>query len=212
MLEGYLEQLKEKYGLEERKDTGFERFKASVLNFTCRAYDSGELGHVSYMCASGLFGLMKMETLVVNPLDKDAPLFSIDLIKAMGSNSLYLEQYDTNLEEPRKEEGFAQIVAKNQNEIESDPKKYWYDDIRYRTSLILKKKPESLLQECLKDYFEEYLHILEEAPKCDRKKKQVKARTYSHGLLENGGPATDTFLKSWGKEKTEEFFDQVMFG
>ena len=33
--------------------------------------------------------------------------------------------------------------------------------------------------------------------------------TYPGG---NGGPAVDTFLKAWGKEKTKRFFEEVLFG
>ena len=212
MLEEYLKQLKEKYGMNERKDTGFETFKLAGMQFTVKACDCEELGHVSYMCASDTSGLMKMESMVINPLVKDAPLLSIDLIKAMEEYSLYLEQYDTNLDAPRKEEGFSKIIEKYKDAVDQEAKKYWYDDIRYATSMTLKKTSDEVVTGSLKEYFEEYLHILDEAETCDRTEKQKKARSYSHGLLEHGGPATDNFLKNWGKEKTEEFFDQVMFG
>ena len=42
--------------------------------------------------------------------------------------------------------------------------------------------------------------------------KKHKADQYRDGLLENGGPAVDTFLKAWGKEKTKRFFEEVLFG
>ena len=42
--------------------------------------------------------------------------------------------------------------------------------------------------------------------------KKAKAAIYSNGLIENGGPATDPFLQAFGKEKTKEFFEKVLFG
>jgi len=47
---------------------------------------------------------------------------------------------------------------------------------------------------------------------CDPERKKEKARAYSNGLLEHGGPAVNNFLKVWGKEKTEDFFGRVLFG
>ncbi len=42
--------------------------------------------------------------------------------------------------------------------------------------------------------------------------KKEKASLYSNGLIENGGPATDPFIQSFGKEKTKKFFKEVLFG
>lgn len=43
-------------------------------------------------------------------------------------------------------------------------------------------------------------------------KKREKTEYYANGLLERGGPSTDVFKKSLGKEKTEELFKKVLFG
>ena len=36
--------------------------------------------------------------------------------------------------------------------------------------------------------------------------------SYTHRLISEGGVSTDVFMKNFGKEKTEKFFDTVMFG
>lgn len=36
--------------------------------------------------------------------------------------------------------------------------------------------------------------------------------SYTHRLISEGGVSTDVFIKNFGKEKTEQFFDTVMFG
>ena len=46
----------------------------------------------------------------------------------------------------------------------------------------------------------------------ERVERLLKADAYRDGLLDNGGPATDAFLKVWGKEKTAELFQKVLFG
>ena len=42
--------------------------------------------------------------------------------------------------------------------------------------------------------------------------KQKKTEYYVSGLLKNGGPSTDVFLKKLGEEKTKELFEKVLFG
>ena len=46
------------------------------MTFTIKAYKAEGLGHVSVMRAKGFFGLMKMDTLIVNPTYVDLPLYS----------------------------------------------------------------------------------------------------------------------------------------
>lgn len=212
MLKDYLERLKEEFELKEKKADEYRSFKVRPMSFEAEAYESEKLGHVSYMKGSALFGLMKMETLVINPLYVDAPLISFDFIKVMKNVMVYAEQYDTNLSSPRQEEEFLKIRDRYADLLETDDKKYWYDGIRYGSSLKFKSKDTEKMEKASAEYFEECLKILKQAEKCDKEKKTKKVRAYSHGLIENGGPATDSFLKAWGKEKTEKFFDEVMFG
>jgi hypothetical protein len=47
------------------------------------------------MKASGFFGLMRMDTLIINPTEIDLPLYSYDRIFAMGNDTLIVELYDT---------------------------------------------------------------------------------------------------------------------
>ena len=42
--------------------------------------------------------------------------------------------------------------------------------------------------------------------------KTEKALFYINGLLENGGPSTDVFVKGIGKERTTELFHNILFG
>ncbi|MBR3227142.1 MAG: hypothetical protein IKF68_01205 [Erysipelotrichaceae bacterium] len=182
--------------------------------FEARGYEAEGLGHVSTMKASGLAGMMKMESFIVDPFDVDAPLLSIDRIKAMGKDSLYLELYDTCLNAGRDEERFETVKERYRSLKDIPYKKNWYDDMRYRSSILKKVNMfrSADIDACISDFVDAYLELLKAAKPCDREKKIAKAREYSEGLLNNGGPATDAFLKTWGKEKTGEFFRKVLFG
>ena len=65
------------------------------MRFELEAYDWNGVAHVSHLSMRGLFGLMKMDTLICTPYAKDMPLFSYDFISAFGRKTLLLETYDT---------------------------------------------------------------------------------------------------------------------
>ncbi len=61
-----------------------------------------------------------------------------------------------------------------------------------------------------REYFEAYTAL--HAPVVtDAAAKKEKSDYYVDGLLSNGGPATDVFLKSLGREKTTALFKNVLF-
>lgn len=188
----------------------FAKIKASGLTFSVEAYTAAGLGHISVMKASGFFGLMKMDTLIINPKELDLPLYSYDRIFAMGNDTLITEIYDTSLS-PFKSE--AMIKAKDDFDIvpERDPGEHWYDSIKLPESISKKgKKVTPLLDELTLRHFEGYLSA--ECDKVtDKTAKQEKTRVYVDGLLEKGGPSTDAFIKAIGQEKTAELFRNYLF-
>ena len=54
----------------------FAKMRVNGMSFSVRAYKAAGLGHVSVMSAVGFFGLMKMDTLIINPTELDLPLGS----------------------------------------------------------------------------------------------------------------------------------------
>lgn len=188
----------------------FAKIKASGLTFSVEAYTAAGLGHVSVMKASGFFGLMKMDTLIINPKELDLPLYSYDRIFAMGNDTLIIEIYDTSLS-PFKSE--TMIKAKDDFDIvpERDPGEHWYDSIKLPESISKKgKKVTPLLDELTLRHFEGYLSS-EFDKITDKTAKQEKTRVYVDGLLEKGGPSTDAFIKAIGQEKTAELFKNYLF-
>ena len=74
------------YPFEKLEVGEFAAAKAGPMRFSISAYDAKGLGRVSVIQARGLCGLMKMDSLVIDPFDRDAPLFSYDRILAFGSD------------------------------------------------------------------------------------------------------------------------------
>ncbi len=211
MTDKLLSMIKERFPLKEKNVGAFASLKANGMKFTVSAYEAEGLGHVSVMTAKGFFGLMKMDTLIVNPKTLDLPLYSYDRILAMGNDTLIVELYDTMVE-PLDTEALKAVNEANKDLPERDPGTHWYDGIKLKESVSKKgKKLTERFDAYTKDYTNAYLG-LPAKPVTDAAAKREKANAYVEGLLKNGGPSTDVFKKALGEQKTAELFRKALFG
>ena len=190
----------------------FAKMKVSGMNFEITAFKAEGLGHVSVMRASGFMGLMKMDTLIINPREIDLPLYSYDRIFAMGNDTLITELYDTVLGD-YSDESLIKVKESYTDLAERDPGEHWYDEIKLPSSISKKGKKNhtARMDELTIKHFETYLASSDIAV-TDKAAKQEKAKVYVNGLLEKGGPSTDVFKKSIGEAKTRELFENILFG
>lgn len=212
MTEKALALLSDRFLLTQIPAGEFAALKIRGMRFTVRAYEAKGLGHVSVLQAKGFFGWMHMDTLIVDPLEKDLPLFSCDRVHAFGRELLLGELYDTLLT-PRPFDSIAAVRAAFSDLKDSDRGTHWYDSIRLPESFAKtgKKADVPRLEQLEERFLAAYLAATPEEP-CDPAAKKAKAAVYVDGLLENGGPSTDVFLKSLGREKTEALFRRALFG
>lgn len=211
-----LDLIKKKHALAPKSVGDFKTFKAKGMTFVCEAFDAEGLGHVSVMRAKGFFGLMKMDTLVIAPIEKDLPLLSYDRIYAMGNDTLIVELYDTMGE--KKVDLSAVVSVKEKYSslperfAEGEEPKHWYDDIRLSetTSKKGKKVDTADFDAYTLDYISAFLSL--EEKNCDRVEKIARTEIYATGLITQGGPATDVFKQEFGEEKTGEIIRKVLFG
>ena len=212
MTDRILKILGERFSLTELPAGEFASLKVSGMKFSIKAYNAEGLGHVSVMKASGFFGLMKMDTLMITPTELDLPLYSYDRIYAMGNVTLIAELYDTltgELDASALDGAKAEFV----HLPERDAGEHWYDGIKLKESISKKGKKAQTpsLDELAIKHFRAYLGLSATSP-TDPDKKRERTEYYVNGLLERGGPSTDVFEKALGKEKTEELFKKVLFG
>lgn len=203
-----------KYPISSIDCGSFAEMKLNGMKFSISAYKAEGLGHVSVMRAKGFFGLMKMDTLIINPTEIDLPLYSYDRILAMGNDTLIVELYDTVLGEFSEEkllerkESFSYLP-------ERDPGEHWYDSIKLKSSISKKGKAKDVsngFEYLTMEHFYAYLYSTEAKAVQDYEAKQDKTRVYVNGLIEKGGPSTDVFKKAIGEEKTRELFENILFG
>lgn len=204
--------INEKYPLTALDVKEFAKVKAKGMTFTIKAYNAQGLGHISIMSAKGFFGLMKMDTIIINPKDIDLPLYSYDRIYAMNNDILITELYNT-LSEKLDLSILDNTISKYSNLQDRDPGKHWYDDIKLKQSISKKskKKDSTSFDNLTIEYLTNYLSLPANKTN-DLDKKVLLTKNYVNGLLENGGPSTDVFLKKLGKEKTELLFNNILFG
>lgn len=213
MIQKIISQINDAYPLRELDCGKYSGLRARGMHFTTRCYAAQGLGHVSVMQASGFFGLMKMDTVIVNPSVVDMPLLSYDRVFAMGNDTLIFEVYDTVL-------GQTQLPATEQAKAEGGSGKahdvgtHWYDSIKLPVSLAKKgRKADTAAFDALTDaYFQGFLADCAIANSCEAAAKREKASVYVEGLLSHGGPSTDVFKKAIGEEQTGELFRRVLFG
>ena len=207
--------INEKYPLAEKPLKEFAKFKAKGMKFKCTTYNAEGLGHVSVMRAKGFMGLMKMDTLVIAPEDKDLPLLSYDRINAMGNDTLIIELYDTMGERKANLSSLAGIKSKfahlPDRFAKGEEPEHWYDSIRLPETTSKKSKNSSAgFDAYTLAYVLAYLNV--EADACDRDEKIARTDIYANGLVTNGGPATDVFKQQFGEEMTSDIIRGVLFG
>ncbi|SDB24143.1 hypothetical protein SAMN02910298_01196 [Pseudobutyrivibrio sp. YE44] len=200
------------YKLTPLDTSKYEGIKVSGMKFDIKAFKAEGLGHVSIMSARGFFGLMKMDTLIINPTELDLPLYSYDRILAMGNDTLIIELYNT-MNEDADLSSLDTLKSAHSHLPLRDPGTHWYDNIKLPCSLSFKGKkatsPEfdALTTEHLKSFL-----ATPNLQVTDNEAKKEKALFYINGLLEHGGPSTDVFVKALGPGATATLFHDVLFG
>jgi hypothetical protein len=213
MIAKMLDAIGAEFPLTETDAGEFAALKVSGMKFRIRAFRAEGLGHVSVMEASGFFGLMKMDTLIICPTCKDMPLLSYDRVNAMGNDTLIYELYDTLLGEADLS-GLEAVKAEAAALPDHDLGAHWYDDIKLSVSLSKKGKRlhSKAFDVCATNYLRAFLGAAKKAAPCEASPKREKASVYVEGLLRHGGPSTDVFKKGIGEEKTAALFRTVLFG
>ena len=193
------------------------RLRVGPMTFVLEQWKVEGVGNLSVMAGSALLGLMRMDTVILTPLDRDAPLFSYDRIRVPGADTMLMELYDTQVEGTGCLEESLAALEELKDSL-GDIGDYsqgarWYDAIRLPQSLAKKGRgvSERLDAAALKAAGL-YSALLGQAPRCGRGEKTEKTLDYVRGLLTHGGASTDLFVKKLGQSRTEYIFRHILFG
>ena len=214
MINQLLEIIRNFYDLEEIDTNAYKNAELNGNPLKIKSFNAIKLGSVSVLSSNS--NVMNLDTLVINPFNKDLHLFSYDRIKVFQTDTLLIELYDTLLDKTINQEvdgSLKKIKEKYQEINELESKTNWYDSIRLDASIAKKvdQNKSIILDELSLEYLKEYLMISKNLDYCNEELKKEKAKEYTDGLLENGGPSTDAFIQAKGKEYTEKLYREVLF-
>lgn len=199
-----------------KKDVGdLAVLKKKGMRFETEAYSAEGLGHVCFLSLKAPLGLMRMETVVICPENRDIPLINLDAMRAFGSDTQIVELYNTELQPP--EEGamapYAEAKEKDSDIPDYKSGEHWYDSLRYPESYAKVGKG---FAERLSDTACEMLNIwlgqAKGAQLIDSPEKKAKIKDFAETLYEKGGPAVDTFVKLFGRETARRMVVGAMYG
>lgn len=212
MKEYVKEKLLQKYTLVEKNMNELTAIRKGMYRFDCEAYEIKDIGNLFFISMKAMFGLMKMETIVVTPLHKDLSFCNFDIVNFMKQQTYIFEMYQSSIE---KEDlsSFDDIKSRYSHIEDRIASPRWYDELKL--SSCLAKKGINISKEAdrmMKEMFDNYLELLDKAPDCDPDLKSREVKKYVDRLINEGGTAVDNMNKIIGKDKTEKLIRTYMYG
>ncbi|MBR5338147.1 MAG: hypothetical protein IK152_09205 [Lachnospiraceae bacterium] len=184
--------------------------------FYTESYRVEGAGHLCVMKMSAMLGLMKMETVVLAPIERDLPLFNMDWVGVLGNETFIVELYDDQLSPCPQEimDRLNEIKEKDEDLADYSSKEaHWFDDILYPASYHKTGKRLSYrFSDTAERYYNEFISRLEAAPVCDMTAKEEKVRSFAETLYKEGGPAVDQVKKLFGEKIAGELIVEHMYG
>lgn len=190
--------------------TPWQTFSGKGMKFQLQSFDWAGCACVSHLTMWGFLGLMKMETVICTPYTKDLPLFSYDLINAIGKRTLLVELYDTQLE-PIDLSPMQSVKESYRDLKEKSMKPHWYDTLRL-SPRTCKVGSASRLSSLATEMTTTYTDLFATARTIDPVAKTARNSAYVEGLISNGGPAINTIRQMLGSEAAETLFRRFLFG
>lgn len=212
MIDNLLDLINSYYPLKELDIGEYKSFDLNGMNINCGCYSS-ELGNIAYI--KGGSAMMHLDTLIISPIYKDTYLYSYDRVKAFGSDNILTELYDVLIDKDNNDlSDKLNTLLEDYKDIPNvEHTSNWYDSILLDVSINKKGSVElsNRFDTLAYDYLKEYLDNSSKTIECDQTKKKELIKQYCDNLLNNGGPSTDVFIKSKGKQFCEGLFHKVLF-
>ena len=191
----------------------FANFKMKGTTYSAQSFVAEGLGHIFVLRGRKFFGLMRTDTILINPFYLDLPLYSYERAKFLIIDKMAVELYNTVISDFCSAELYR--VKRQYSYLkERGTIRHWYDSLKLPSGYYKKSwaKNTRAFDKLTADHIAAYLAASGHTTDFDVEEKKEKSRAFVNALLENGGPATYLFQKKFGKEKTEEIFKKYIFG
>ena len=190
--------------------TPWQTFSGKGMKFHLQSFDWAGCACVSHLTMRAFLGLMKMETIICTAYTKDLPLFSYDLINAIGKRTLLVEVYDTQVA-PADLSTMEAVKAAYSDLADKPMKPAWYDHLKLSPT-VCKTGRGPRFSQLATEMTTAYIDLFATARKVDSVAKTARNREYVEGLISNGGPAINTIRQMLGSEAAETLFRRFLFG
>lgn len=190
--------------------TPWQTFSGKGMNFHLQSFDWAGCACVSHLTMRAFLGLMKMETIICTPYTKDLPLFSYDLINAIGKRTLLVDVYDTQMA-PADLSTMDAVKAAYSDLDDKPMKPAWYDHLKLSPT-VCKTGRGPRFSQLAEEMTTAYIDLFATAREVDSIAKTARNREYVEGLISNGGPAINTIRQMLGSEAAETLFRRFLFG
>lgn len=209
-----LKRISEEFKL-TKVDIGEDSYlKKKGMKFQIEVYKVEDIGQLFLMKMSGMFGLMKMETMTFTINQKDVPLIDADYIKAFGKETFIVELYNFMIN-PYKEqylEEYRKIKELDNDLLEYEAEPGWYEAYRYpETYKKTGKKLTNRYINTANKYIDTFIKQIKELELCDKDLKQKRIEDFANELFSKGGPAVNTFKKLFGVDTAKRVVLNYMY-
>ena len=214
MINYFLTELKKQYECKQVDVGDFKEVKIEGSKIRIEAYDVKGIGRVSTIEVIGFLKLWKMQSVIINPLEKDAPIYYYHRHNRKGRDICKVEVLDMLLE-VREIPEFDPVLAKYADVKDLEDKPNWYDEIKMPSCILktVKKSESAKLDEVAKDHFAAYLKVLATSPTCGKNRKKECVKEFTDGLVEESGLAVLQLFRAYYKKNVAKALcENILFG
>lgn len=214
MINQFLAEIKGLYDCKKIDAGVFENVTVEGAKIHIEAYDVMDLGRVALVEVKGFLNLWKMQSMIVTPMEKDAPIYYYHRHNRKGKDIYKVEVLNTLLEQRELNE-FVPVLEKNISIPDLEDKENWYDEIKMPGCVLksVKKAESEKLDTVAIEHFEAYKKILETAPSCGKSRKKTEMKEFMDGLVEWSGIAVlQLFRAYYDKNVAKKLCLEILFG
>lgn len=213
MIYKMLEDIKSKYECTPVDAGVFAKLTIQGAKTVIQAYDVAGVGRVALAEMTQLFGLVRMQTLIINPMEKDMPIYHVNRHIAKGNDFFRVEVFDTQMN-PLEMTALEAVNVKYPSIPDEPQNERWYDDMKL-TSMVkkMKKNRKEEMDALIQEHFHVYMDMLAKADDCKRSQKKKKASIFVDALVQQSGfPLIEVFIGNYGTQITQKLCNEVLFG
>lgn len=214
MIYQFLEDIKKEYACEQVDVGDFETVKVEGAKIHIEAYNVTGLGRVSLVEVHGFLNLWKMQSMIINPLEVDAPIYYYHRHNRKG-NDVYKAEVLNTLLNDRVLEEFVPVLEKYADVPDAEDKENWYDELKMDSCVLKRVKKAEIAKndEVARAHFEAFMMVVAHAPACGKTRKKDHMKEFTDGLVELAGIAIlQLFRAYYDKAVAKSLCLDILFG